>query len=90
MNTITIRVTDIDGEPMLDATAMSLLFGVRTEEVSALPIGNGTTRLPTEWLKRGRRRAREAMAHTGSDAMLDNLRYWARQDHAAELEVVYQ
>jgi hypothetical protein len=88
--TITVRVTLIGGEPMLDSEALSILFGVRVEEVRELPIVGGVSTIPKAWVQRGRQRAREAMAHTGSDAMLDSLRYWARKDHSAELEVVYQ
>jgi hypothetical protein len=36
----------------------------------------------------GRRRAREAMVATGSESILDALRYWALLDHNAEVEVV--
>jgi len=46
--------------------------------------------LPPERLRQGRRRAREAMAHNGSDHMLDGLKYWARRDHDADLVVVYE
>jgi hypothetical protein len=89
-NTITVHVTDVNGEPMIDSTGPALMFGVATADVSALPMTNGTSPIPREWIKRGRRRAGEAKAHTGSDAMLDSLRYWAHKDHGAELEVVYQ
>jgi hypothetical protein len=90
MTTITVHFTEINGEPMLDSAAMALLFGVELEAVRALPMTNGTSPIPREWIKRGRRRASEAKAHTGSHALLDSLRYWARRDHGAEVEVVYQ
>lgn len=90
MNAITITVRDIGSDLMLDAQALALAFGVEVAAVRALPIVNGTSRIPREWARRGKRRAREAMAHTGSTALLDALRYWARQDHGAELRVVYE
>ncbi|BBZ60139.1 hypothetical protein [Mycolicibacterium monacense] len=90
MSTLTVTLTDVDGEPMLDSEAMALLFGVRTEDVRALPTVNGVSTIPREWVKRGRQRTREAMAHTGSDFIIDGLRYWARRDHNAELEVIYR
>lgn len=90
MTTITITVADVDGEPMLDSAALALLFGVELDAVRGLPVKDGVSAIPNMWVKRGRRRSREAMAHTGSDAMLDGLRYWARKDHGAELEVIYQ
>jgi hypothetical protein len=86
---ITVRIAEHDGEAMLDAQCMALLFGVELADIHALPSVNGATPLPKEWIRRGRRRAREAQAHTGSDAMLDGLRYWAARDHGAELTVVY-
>lgn len=90
MSTITITITEISGEPMLDSAAMALLFGVHVDEVKALPMINGASPIPREWIKRGRQRTREAMAHTGSDFIIDGLRYWARRDHDAELEVIYK
>lgn len=89
-NSISITVRDISGELMLDSQAMALAFGVDESAVCALPLVNGHMRIPREWARRGKRRAKEAMAHTGSDLILDVLRYWAREDHGAELEVVYQ
>ncbi|UUO03858.1 hypothetical protein M4D79_14150 [Mycolicibacterium novocastrense] len=89
-DTITVRIAEINAEPMLDSQCMSLLFGVPVSDVKALPFVNGHSRIPREWIKRGQRRAGEAKAHTGSDALLDSLRYWARKDHDARLEVVYE
>jgi hypothetical protein len=88
--TIVIHITEIGGEPMIDATCMSLMFGVTTADVQALPMTNGTSPIPREWIKRGRRRTREAAAATGSAELLDILKFWARRDHDAYLEVVYQ
>lgn len=90
MNTITVTIKNIDGEPMVDAEGMALMFGVDPAAARALPVVNGGSHIPREWIKRGRRRAREAMAHNGSGAMLDALEYWARKDHGAALTVVYE
>jgi hypothetical protein len=86
-NMITIRVKEATDDVLLDNQAVALLFGVDIAAVEALDYAKEA--LPREWLPRGKRRAKEAMAHTGSTAMLDSLKYWARQDHNAELEVVY-
>lgn len=88
--TMRMYIKRIDGEPMLDAQCMALLFGVETTAVHALPIADGAMRIPPEWVKRGKRRAREAMAHTGGRGVIDVLRYWAQRDHNAELKVVEQ
>ncbi|WP_255245978.1 hypothetical protein [Mycobacterium persicum] len=89
-NTVIVTIKEIGGEPMLDMQAIALLFGVEVTAVEALPIINGHIRIPREWARRGKRRAREAMAHNGSDFILDGIRYWARHDYGADLEVVYQ
>ncbi|OBF52621.1 hypothetical protein A5778_15535 [Mycolicibacterium monacense] len=75
---------------MLDSHALSLMFGVRTEEIQALPVADGAKVIPREWIKRGRRRTQEAAARTGSNSFDDVMRYWARVDHGAELEVIYR
>lgn len=89
-DTITVTIKEIDGEPMLDPQAMALLFGVDESAVCALPIVDGNIRIPREWARRGRRRAREAMAATQSESIIDAMRHWARHDHGADLEVVYE
>ncbi|WP_137147545.1 hypothetical protein [Mycolicibacterium sp. CR10] len=89
-HTITTRIKNADTEPLLDAEALALLFGVDLTEVLALPTVDGHSGIPREWIKRGRRRTREAQAATGSDFILDALDYWARKDHGAALEVIYQ
>jgi hypothetical protein len=88
-NTITVEIRDVDTEPMLDAQSMALLFGVSINDVHVLPMKDGTSPIPREWVRRGKRRANEAQAHTGSDFILDILQYWAHRDHNANLEVVY-
>jgi hypothetical protein len=87
---ITIHVTEVNGEPMIDSECMALMFGVTAADVRALPFADGCSRIPREWIKRGRRRTREAAAATGSAELLDILKFWAHKDHGAELEVVYQ
>lgn len=88
--TVTVTVRQNDGEPMLDAQCMALAFGVDIAAVKALPIVDGQMRIPREWARRGKRRAKEAMAHTGSTELIDVLCYWANRDHGAELRVVHQ
>ncbi|WP_406816191.1 hypothetical protein [Mycobacterium sp. M23085] len=88
---LTIKV--VNGEPLIDATALSLLFGVGEELVTALSARdttNGYTTFPPEWIRNGRRRAREAFAHTKSNDMVSSLTYWARKDRGAELQLVYE
>jgi hypothetical protein len=87
---ITTTLRRIDGEWMLDAQAMALMFGVDRWAIDALPLDNGQMRIPHEWVRRGKRRAKEATARTGSGFILDILRYWARQDHNADLKVVHE
>lgn len=87
---ITVRVKMIGGEPMLDAQGMGLLFGVEPDAVKALPVRDGATAIPREWIRRGRQRASEARAHTGRDTMLDAMHYWAARDRGAVLNVVYE
>ena len=87
--TITTQIRNIDTEPMLDAQALALLFGVTVADVKALPMTDGQSPITREWTRRGKQRANEAMAHTGSDFILDILQYWAQRDHGANLEVVY-
>lgn len=90
MTTITITIKEVNGEPMLDAASMALMFGVHVADVEALIFLDGAARIPDAWLQQGRRRTREAAAHIGSAEFHDVLAYWARKDHGAELEVVYQ
>ena len=91
MSIITTVIHDVDtDEPRLDAQAMALLFGVTVSDVDSLPIRDGMMHIPREWARRGKRRASEAQAHTGSDFILDLLQYWAQHDHGANLEVVYR
>jgi hypothetical protein len=89
MTTITTEIRSVDAEPILDSQAMALLFGVSVQDVLALPMHDGASRIPNEWVRRGKRRTKEAQAHTGSDFILDILLYWAQKDHGADLEVVY-
>lgn len=88
--TITVTVRDTAGEPLLDGQGMSLLFGVPLADIHALPPVGGGSPIPREWVKRGRRRAREAMARTGSDNVLDVLDYWADKEHGTSVTVVYE
>lgn len=75
----------IDGEPMLGAAGMSLLFGVTEAEAKQLRVDHGTTHLPADWIKRGRRRAKEAKRWGADESMLGALAYWAAKDLDAQL-----
>jgi hypothetical protein len=93
MTTISLTVKLVDGDQLLNADALALLFGVDAALIKAYGRNNitdGHVTFPPEWIKRGKRRAREALAHNGSNAMLDSLQYWARKDHGAELRVLYE
>ncbi|OBB07093.1 hypothetical protein A5668_01385 [Mycolicibacterium fortuitum] len=92
MNTMTIRVPlHPEHGPLLPAEAMSLLMGVPVEEIRAHSggeQGTGVMTLPQEWVKAGRRRAKEAHAH-GHGGMVEAMTYWAARDHGACLEIEY-
>ncbi|CAM3108744.1 hypothetical protein BST27_18560 [Mycobacterium intermedium] len=87
---IVVRVRQVDGDLSLDSQALALAFGVDVAAVSALPVVDGASRIPREWARRGKRRAKEAAAHLNSEDLLDILAFWARQDHNAELQVVFE
>jgi hypothetical protein len=73
----------VNGEPMVSADGMALLFGISVELVrahSAKASYGDRTPIPEAWIKSGGRRAREAMATTGRDDMCAALAYWARRD----------
>lgn len=86
--TLTLTVTDISGEPMLCEKTMSLLFGVPVADIKALPVIDGSMRIPADWTRRGRRRMQEAFARLGDEDMWDAIEYWAREDLGAEVEWV--
>lgn len=65
----------IDGTPSF--AGISLLYGVPVAQLEALP---RPVTLPDEWARQGRRRAREAEAHTGSNDVVETLAYWASRD----------
>jgi hypothetical protein len=86
---MSLVVKVVDGEPMIDTTAMSLLFGIPETAIAAHFNGNTLT-LPAEWVRAGKRRAKEASARTGSDGLLPTLAYWAAEGYGATLEIVYE
>jgi hypothetical protein len=90
--TVVIRIATDGGGPLLDPTALGLLFGIAPETIRAQVHydSEGYATFPLEWIRAGRRRAREAAAHTGIDDMGAVLAYWARQDHNAELAFVHE
>jgi hypothetical protein len=52
---------------------------------------NGHAPIPIEWIRSGRRRAKEAASRTGSNDMVSVLEYWAaRKDRGANLEIIYE
>lgn len=72
----------IDGEPVLSAAGMAVLLGVTEEQMRTLAATHGTdvAHIPAEWVKAGRRRAKEYQAATGRDDMLGALEYWAEKE----------
>jgi hypothetical protein len=73
-----------NGQPLGSPVATALLMGVPVEQfdemISIAP------EIPNDWIKQGRRRSAEAMAQTGSDSLVDMLRYWAAKDYNAQVE----
>lgn len=72
----------VDGEPVISAKGLALLLGVPEDQVRALAATHGTdvAHIPAEWVKAGRRRAKEYQAATGRDDMLGALEYWAEKE----------
>lgn len=89
MTTAPIELTrSVNGEPMMSATAISLLFGVDSgvvEQYMRTNIIGCALRFPPEWIKAGKRRGKEAAAATGSNDVFDILAYWAQRDLGAEI-----
>ncbi|ORB75943.1 hypothetical protein BST44_02740 [Mycobacterium scrofulaceum] len=77
------RVNDAGDDVFLSADAMSLLLGVPAANIRQLD----QEPLPEVWVKAGQRRRKEAVAHTGSNEIIEGLRYWAAHDHDAVLEI---
>lgn len=78
----------VNGEPMMSATAIGLLFGIDADTVEhhmKTHIVKGALRFPPEWVKAGKRRSKEAAAATGSNDVFDILAYWAKRDLGAEI-----
>lgn len=89
--TLVMRVSPGLGA-LVPAEEVSLLLGVPIEEVHARTRGEhglANMQLPNKWVRQGRRRASEARASTGKDDVVSVLRYWAEQEHGAELEIQY-
>lgn len=76
-----IRPTDDQGEPMVSSRELALLLGVSEAELKAhaATAGTGATKLPAEWVARGRQRSRIYHQATGRDDMVSALAYWAGQ-----------
>jgi hypothetical protein len=62
----------IDGTGLVNADAMALLIGISADEINALYAEHAGAYVPVpdHWLQQGRRRSREAQAHTGADDMV--------------------
>jgi hypothetical protein len=87
----TVTVTVVNGELLIDAAAMAVLCGVGEDLVSAHwrhSPSDAYVTFPPAWMRAGKRRAKEAVAHTGKDDLLSVLEYWVRQA-GSELEIVY-
>lgn len=68
-----------DGEPMLSAKGMAVLFGLPLDEIQEASRRAGTKEqllIPADWMRRGRLRAKEAQAATGETDMHSALMYW--------------
>lgn len=86
---LTVTVTDIDGEPMLDTVAMALMLGVSEADVIAMSeVVGGRFEIPAERPRSWRRRAREALGSIRDDDLVGALEYWVQLDHA-QLRVVW-
>lgn len=76
--------TSDDGDILLSARAMALIFGVSESQV--LEQIGGTSRdttafkatVPARWLQNGRRRIREAFAAIGEDDLVGAIAYLER------------
>ena len=86
---IVIPMWDNGGEPIVGVEGMALLYGVPVDELRsrATPGDFDTTKLPLEIRKQGRRRTREAQAHTGIDSVQSALEYWADREHGADIKL---
>lgn len=75
MNFYAIR----DGEVMLSAEGMALLFGLTVDEVyeaSRRAASEEGWLIPEAWARRGRLRSKEAQAATGDEDLHSVLVYW--------------
>lgn len=72
-----------DGEPMISAKGMAVLFGLPLDEIHEASRRAGTSEqflIPADWMRRGRLRAKEAQAATGETDMLSGLKYWFNKE----------
>lgn len=79
----TILITEHNGQDVMSADALALLWGVPPDEIAAYMkhhIINDMTAFPAEWLKAGKRRVKEASAAVGTNQLLEILEYWAARD----------
>jgi hypothetical protein len=78
-----VKFCDIDGELCIDNAGIRLLLGLSEEQAAAML---NLTDMPAEWHQQGRRRSKEAAAHTGSEDLLDILEYWAAKDYVLKAQ----
>lgn len=84
----TMLITEHNGVEVMSTDALSLLFGVPADAITAhmkSHIIHDMTAFPAEWLKAGKRRVKEASASTGTNQLLEILEYWADRDLGAVL-----
>lgn len=88
-NIIVVTIRWMDGEPLLDAEGMALLYGATADEIRSHMTSDDhdPTKLPLELRKQGRRRAREAMAHTSIDSVQSALEYWADREYDSDIQI---
>ena len=68
-----------DGEPMLSAKGMAVLFGLPLDEITEAGRRANSEEgwlIPEGWMRRGRLRSKEAQAATGGTDMDSVLAYW--------------
>ncbi len=75
----------------MDAEGLSLLMGVPVEKIRTAMQAGPTPffAVPPQWERQGRRRAKEAAA-AGSRNIFEVMRFYARRERGARVEIVYE
>lgn len=87
----TVLITEHNGQDVMSADALSLLFGVPADDITEYMkthIIDDMTVFPSAWLKAGKRRVKEASAAIGTNQLLEILEYWAHRDLDAVLVLI--